>query len=227
VLPIPGPDFVAQHLEMVPPPPSARAPWLGPPFDALLASLLAKDPAARPESASAVLEALGTLPWARADQDAVLSPAPPSAVRSEPPPPETARYRTIEERADGGIVALDELLGRRVLLWPCDAASAARWKKAGAIRSPFVQAVWSVSEAAGRAVLELPQGEAPAAPLGSEILAQLGGGLAAVHAALGAHGAVDADHVRLAAGRAVLLLPLRPAAGDPESDLRALGALGA
>jgi serine/threonine-protein kinase len=61
-LPLPGPDFIAQHLSERPPPPSAIIAELGP-WDRLLERLLAKDPAARPESAAEVrreLEALAT-----------------------------------------------------------------------------------------------------------------------------------------------------------------------
>src|SRR6185295_15365979 len=46
-LPFPGPDFVGQHLGAQPPRPSSVKPGIGDGFDALIARMLAKDPAER------------------------------------------------------------------------------------------------------------------------------------------------------------------------------------
>lgn len=231
VLPFPGPDFVAQHLESTPEPPSRHAPWLDPEFDALVARLLEKDQSKRPRTASEVLEAIDRLAWGQAEQRAAIGEHAPYAnaalrARSEPPPsaPTADRWKTIETRADGTIVAEDELLRRRVLLVPCDAERAQQLRRFAQADSPFLQAVWSIDEEAGRAILELPEGVRARAKLAPEPIAELREGLARLHERGLAHGAVDLDHVTLGVGRAVLWIPAR-AASRAEDDLRALEAL--
>jgi tRNA A-37 threonylcarbamoyl transferase component Bud32 len=233
VLPFPGPDFVAQHLEATPEPASIRAPWLGPGFDALLARMLAKAPSDRPRTATEVLEGIDRLPWDAAEERAGVG-APTVRQRSEPPPAATAipgepvldRYRAITTRDDGAIVAEDELLRRRVLIMPCDPARAEVLRRCARADSPFLQAVWGIDVAAGRAILELPEGSPPSEPIGERARGELGEAIDALHRAGIGHGEVDRDHVVLGPGRAVLLLPAR-AASTREADIRALAALAA
>lgn len=230
-LPFPGPDFVAQHLELVPEPPSHRAPWLGPEFDALVARMLEKDPALRPRTATEVLESLDRLPWTRAELDAQLGEA---TVRmgSEPPSrpsvvPGLDRWKPIDVCIDGTTIAEDELLRRRVRIVPCDAERAKLLREVASADSPFLQAVWSIDEEHERAVLEEPEGVAGRAALARGPIEELREALDALHARGLAHGAVDPAHVSLGTGRAVLLIARAPLVGSKDDDLRALAALEA
>jgi serine/threonine-protein kinase len=86
-LPYPGPDFVSQHLADAIPKVSAVRPSLGDEYDSVIASLLAKDPLARPQQAADARKMLGALSWREPDEAAhpVRSRAslPPEAVREE------------------------------------------------------------------------------------------------------------------------------------------------
>ncbi|MGF1467862.1 MAG: protein kinase [Sandaracinaceae bacterium] len=226
-LPFPGPDFVTQHLEGSPPAASEVAPALGTAFDAALATLLAREPSARPVSASAALELLRPLPWRTATGPEVVSQ--PVAERSgagRAAAPSAERYRTLEPlpgTRPGTSLALDELLDRRVEVVPVDAAEAARLRTFAAADGPFLQAVYQLDEASGRAVLEHPGG-LPWAEAGvddrrrAEALAQVGEALDRLHEHGLVHGAVDADHVLLGEGRAVLRLPTEPRNATAQQD---------
>jgi serine/threonine-protein kinase len=231
-LPFPGPDFVAQHLESIADPVSSRAPWLGAQFDAFVARLLEKEPSRRPRTATEVLEVLDRLPWPCSEPNApVAVSTASSAPRSEASAgqPTVAahvheRWKPLEVRTDGTIVAEDELLRRRVLIVPCDSVRAAELRAFAKADSPFLQAVWAIDERAGRAILELPEGERPRGPLSDEAIAEVGEALEQMHRHGIAHGQVDVEHVLLGRGRAILLLPER-AGGTPDDDWKALRAL--
>src|SRR5690606_14097325 len=60
-LPFLGPDFVAQHLGEAPPAASEVAPEVAPGWDEVLAGVLAKDPAARPQSADELRRAIAAI----------------------------------------------------------------------------------------------------------------------------------------------------------------------
>lgn len=229
-LPFPGPDYITQHLEAIPDPPSKHAPWIPPELDALLLRLMQKEPAQRPRSATEVLDALEHVRWEEAERDLPAAAATSLRGSSEPArAPQKGhadRWQPLQARADGTVVARDALLGRRVLVVPCDAERARMLRAFAAADGPFLQAVWSIDEEASRAILELPEGEPPKGPLGPEPIAQLRRALAALHRVGVAHGSVDAAHVTLAPGRAVLWIPARTGR-DPEADLRALDALAA
>ncbi|MDQ3037819.1 MAG: serine/threonine protein kinase, partial [Myxococcota bacterium] len=233
VLPFPGPDFVAQHLELVPAPVSSVAPWLGTEFDAPIAQMLEKDPSGRPRTATEVLESIDRLPWARAELQAGLaSPVAEPRHGSQPPPSRPSvvplaadRWRPIETRADGTMLAEDELLRRTVRIVPCDDERAKVLREVALADSPFLQAVWSIDADSGRAVLEEPRGEVGHRNLAPELIAELREALSALHERGLAHGALDAAHVSLGAGRAVLLIADAPLEGSTEDDLRALASL--
>lgn len=233
-LPFPGPDFVAQHLELTPAPAITLAPWIGEEIDALVTSLLQKEPADRPRTATEVLEAWTRLPWARAEQEAELAaavappPAAPGPVQriSVPAAPATDRWTLVDVALDGTTVATDELLRRRVVIVPCDTERARVLRAMAQADSPFLQGVWSIDEEGGRAILELPEGERPRAPLGPEPLAELRTALEGLHARGLVHGSVDRAHVTLGPGRAVLHVPLGARVGSPAQDLEALERLG-
>jgi serine/threonine-protein kinase len=66
-------EFVRAHFEKTPPLVSTLAPGAPPELDALIASMLAKDPAKRPESARALIERVNQIRWD--DQRDLRSPA--------------------------------------------------------------------------------------------------------------------------------------------------------
>ncbi|AKF03617.1 serine/threonine-protein kinase [Sandaracinus amylolyticus] len=229
VLPFPGPDFVAQHLELTPARAITHAPWIGEALDTLIASMLEKDPAARPRTASEVLEAWAHLPWAHIEQEAQLAPrsATPVTTRrsSAPPAPPVERWSIVDVKLDGTTIADDELLRRRVVIVPCDADRARSLRALARADSPFLQAVWSIDEEGGRAILELPQGEPARAALDRMRAEEIRIALEGLHAQGLVHGHVDAAHVVVAEGRAVLMLPLGARVGSAAADLEALARL--
>lgn len=238
-LPFPGPDFVTQHLEMVPPAPSTLREGLDPGFDALLAGLLGKAIEDRPSSVEAVRKALDELSWHDPDEDELAAliarekrpaPAPPKRPTSAPPPPAEERYTLLEPREDGAYLAQDELLGRTVRIEPCDPERAAFFRRLAAADGPHLQAVFDIDDEAGRAVLEEPKGESLArAALDDEqrgrSKAQVGAALERLHALGLVHGHLGLGAVRVGPGRATLLLPPRPAEGSPEDDRAAFDGL--
>ncbi len=235
-LPFRGPDFVAQHLEEEPPAPSEVAPWLGTEFDPVIARLLSKTPNDRLCSANELLDVLRPLPWATA-QEAFPDVAPSAAVTvaSIPPPAAAAagvRFEVIEERADGTVVARDELLERDVELVPVDAVTAERLRAYARADGPFLQAVYEVDEEGGRAVLEHPSG-IPLAILGTRdprraaAVPQIRAALARLHEARVVHGGVRPANIVVGDARAVLRIRIPPpSTTDPRSDLAGLDAIG-
>ncbi|MFK7986858.1 MAG: protein kinase [Sandaracinaceae bacterium] len=214
-LPFEGPDFVEQHLEATPPVPSEVAPWLGTHFDALIASLLEKDAAKRPGSATGLLEQLRGMPWTTLEPDASNPEPAPRRAFSEPPPDAEGaeRFRPTRQLSDRVTLAFDELLERSVQLVDIDAAAAARLLRYAGADHPFLQAVYEVDALAGRAVLEHPTGASWSAlpetdPRRSHALMELRHAIARLHEHGVAHGSVDADHVVLGSARSCLLLPL-------------------
>ncbi|MAQ18162.1 MAG: hypothetical protein CMN30_25615 [Sandaracinus sp.] len=239
-LPFPGPDFVTQHLERVPPSPSSLRPGLSEGFDALVAELLGKGLEDRPESVEAVRRTMDALDWSDPDEDALAEliarekPAKPpessSRMTSAPPPPETERYTLLEAREDGAYLAQDELLGRTVRVEPCDETRAAFLKKLAAADGPHLQAVLDIDLESQRAILEEPKGETLARALMDDAQrararSEIRGALESLHRAGLVHGALGLGTIRIAPGRATLLLPTEPGAGDAARDLDVLEGL--
>ncbi len=230
-LPFLGPDFVAQHLEDEPPLPSAVAPWLTEAFDAPIMRLLAKEQDARFGAAGELADALAPLPWSTletpVEAPSVRAPAP-----SEPPAaPASDRYRVLRNLDDRSALARDELLQREVELVRLDAALAERLRAFARADGPFLQAVYEVDEALGRAVLEHPAGvpleRLPADdPRRAGAAPELRMALQRLHGERVVHGAVDARHVLVGKSRACLRIALTERGDDPQVDWNALDALG-
>ena len=235
-LPFPGPDFVTQHLSASAPPPSTRSD-VGQAYDALVARLLAKDPADRPRTAGEVREAIEALPWIerteRAVEVATGLAAPRDAAEvtrppSVPPPGTDARYVAIEPLGAGAFLARDTLVGRTVRIEPCDEQRGELLRGLALADGPFLQAVYDVDIASGRAILEHPAGRLlddldPTSIRRDQILSDVRTALESVHAAGLVHGAVSPSAIRVADGRAVLLVPDRSREdATAESDLAAL-----
>lgn len=238
-LPYPGPDFVAQHLELPVPKVSVKRASLGDRFDTLVERLLAKQPRDRFGSVDEAHRALDALDWTDPEHDVLAelvadaAPRRPSVVPAHPPsaPASADRYEMLEPRPDGAFLAIDTLLARRVHIEPCDDARALQLRKLARTDGPFVQAILDVDPESSRAILEAPKGE----PLSRALLddarratvrAQITSALQSFHAAGLVHGDVRLSNVIVGPGRAVLLLPehTRPDA-SVEEDVEALASL--
>ncbi|MEM9067567.1 MAG: protein kinase [Myxococcota bacterium] len=233
-LPIPGPDFVTQHLERVPAPVSQVRPSLGDRFDAVAHKLLSKELEKRPQSVEEVRIALSALDWTDPEENVLdrlvemeqgSAPSVPPRPSSIPATPD--RYSVVEIRDSGGFVARDELLGRMVRIEACD-EERARWlMQLGQADHPHLQAIFDIDQAMDRCVLEEPQGvPMTRATMSNEerakVRAEVGTALASLHSAGVVHGEVRMSSVRVGAGRATLLLPSKPSAGTKANDLEAL-----
>ena len=232
-LPFPGPDFVSQHLSDPPPTPSEH----GAPsdaYDALVASLLAKDPAARPQIAADVRATIEALAWEDHASATIAAPREePSSLRpSSVPPPPADRYVLLEPLADGAHLARDEDLGRTVRIEICSLERAEHLRALARADNPHLQAVYDIDPETGRAILEHPRGRlltdlTPTPDQRAAIHADVARALATLHAASLAHGEVGPHKIRVADGRAVLLLPdIAHEPADRDRDLADLGRLG-
>jgi len=217
-LPFPGPDFVTQHLQGAIPAPSAVDPSLGDTFDALVRAMLAKEPADRPRTAADARALVEGLAWVEPEGAPEPRVRPASLPPAAPGPASVADERYVPE----GDVHRDRWLGRRVRIVACDAARVRALRAFAACDGPFLQTVLDVDELAGRAVLEEPSGAAPTEPVSARARSELADALGSLHTAGLVHGAIDRAHVRVGAGRAVLLLPDTPGTGSREADLAAL-----
>ena len=245
--PYPGPDFVTQHLQDPPPAPSKRRYSLDPAFDALMLQLLAKGITERPQSVDEVRRILDALDWTDPDANvleqliedearpkALGAPAaPPEPERvSAPPsvPPAGDRFSLEEPLDDGTMRGTDGMLGRRVRLRRMGPDEQAFFVSLARCDDPFLQAVFDVDPELERVVLEDPAGDPlPRALLDEatrrQVRAQIGQALKSMHAKGVVHGDVRGAHIVVGAGRAVLMLPLEPRAGDAAADFAALAAL--
>src|SRR5215470_12107573 len=243
-----GPDFVAQHLGETPPAPSELRPELAG-WDAPLAALLAKDPAARPASAGEVADALVRIDVGERTVLSLPRPqpvveAPARSVTPEAARPAASRYQAEMPLGDTVVStlarAVDRLLERSVVIerfaeGQPDAAAAARLHALAAAAGPHLQRVLAWDRAERTVVYEAGVG-APLAvlvpPLGPplapravvRLLAELGAALAPLHARGQAHGAVGRDRVLIDDDGATTLLcaglgPVAPA--SPADDVAA------
>jgi len=235
-LPFPGPDFVTQHLNTTPPSPSEVVPELGGTYDALVAKLLAKQREERPRTAAEVKGAIEALVWEERDRSALevatgVAAEPELTPRESVPPPADERWVILDPLPDGGARVRDSLLDRVVRFIPIDESRADRLAALGRADSPNLQAVYDVDREEGRAIVEEPRGRLfekaeLTPPQREEALAQVRRAVEHMHMLGVAHGAIDAAHIRIAAGRAVLLLPESAEVPDPALDIAALRALG-
>ncbi len=248
-LPFLGPDFIAQHLGDAPPAPSEVNPKLGVAWDGLIASLLAKDPAARPASAAVVGEAIALVDAAappvlslrRAASVPRAASAPPAAP--EVPAPATTRLSAEVELGRTSIStlarAVDGALERTVVLerfdegHPDEKTLARLFALAGAA-SPHLQRVLDWNPTTRTVIFEAPAGDSLAtrpalsSRLACRLLAQIATALAALHDAGAAHGQIDRAHILVDDdGSATLLAAGLPAAGTatPADDLAAIATL--
>ena len=231
-LPFGGSEIALAQLDLEAPSPSTRCPALGTAFDACLARFLAKDPGARPQSAEDARALLAPLAF---PVDGVpfsqVEVSDGRALRKDsnrPLPPDERYQRASDVRAPDR--ALDRVLRRSVTLLALRPGLAERLQAFARADSPFLQAVYSLDRDAGHAVLEAPKGE-PLANIPTpqwptrQVREALSMALERIHAEGIAHGALDAHHVLVGAGRCLLLLGVDEGEGTPEQDRRALAEL--
>lgn len=237
-LPFPGPDFVTQHLESPPPRVSEKRPSLGERFDSLVEDLLRKEVSERPEGIEVVLDRIAALDWSDPEVGALgRLVAEERRPRAKPhaavlrkvagAPPGQARYTPVDPAVPE--LVHDSELDRTVRRIEVDVDRAAQLKAYAGADHPFLQAIFDVDE--GVAILEEPRGK-PLAEAKAEMdegarmraMRQLRAALDALHERGLGHGQVDATHVRIGAGRAVLLLPreAKPASATAAQDRAAL-----
>jgi eukaryotic-like serine/threonine-protein kinase len=201
----------ADQLEVLP---SEVNPDLTRRHDEVVGAMLARDPAARPESAVAAAAALRELSW-RTDAPARPRRPPesgPGSVR-----PQARRLQPL----DGG-AAWDTLLARRVRVFQADPprlALARAFARASAGEAGRrLSAVFRVDAQARTVWVEDPPGHALAVlarPLRDDERSDLALALSALHREGAVHGHVDRDHVRIDATRGAVLL--FPDEGAPEA----------
>ncbi len=223
-----GDSEPAQHDTL----PSEHNPELGPEHDAFVRRLLEADPARRPADAFEARRELTAITWpARLPQAAEERPRAPSV---RPAPRSAVRLAAVVRPVTGApgaaaaMVARDTWMERDVVVLPIDEAELARaraFARAGHAALPSVlradlgaQEIW-VAPALGEPLrargLRLSRGQ----------LRRLREAIAALHAAGGAHGLIDADHVHIVAGDVTLAYPIAHVAAAQDADLAALAAL--
>jgi serine/threonine-protein kinase len=194
--------------------PSACHPELGAAHDRIVARLLAPEPKSRPADAFEARRLLESVAW----PDRPAPPrtgAPRRASSDRPAPGERARLTEAASTSDGRDAARrrhDAWVQRDVLVVPLDddgaeLARARAFARAGHPALPTVlradldaRELW-VAPPLGRALADTGAAPTPAA------IARLCAAVDALHAAGGAHGAIDAEHLYLEDGDLALAYP--------------------
>jgi serine/threonine-protein kinase len=222
------PAPVTVHLD---PAPSALHPDLGAAHDAVVARLLQEDPQKRPADAFEARRLLQGLPWPERiwPRKKRISERP----RSLRPAPGERRLTAAEGFADGRDAALrqhDAWLARDVLVLPGDAATLARARAFARAGHPALPTVLRLDRESGEVWVAAPRGRALADEprgLGAGQVARIEEAIEALHAAGGAHGWVDAEHLYWHDGEVGLAFPRgEEGEGAAERDREAVRRLG-
>jgi len=179
--------------------------------DALLARLLARDPAERPADAYEARTSLSALDWPIHFATRPESRRPRESTR--PPPNGGDRLSPVVDVAESrhaGRLMHDEWLGRDILVLPLDEASldAARaFARASHTSLPTVlrvltaeKQIW-IDRPLGRCLADLGRGPSP------DELDRLQEAISALHAAGGAHGTLDDEHLYDGCGELCIAFP--------------------
>lgn len=205
--------------------PSASHRELDARHDALLAELLAADPSARPPSAFEARRRVLALPWPDHTDGALPARAP--SVRPADAGPSAARLREpAAADADGRFVAYDTWTFRAVRVIPLAPGELERARSFARVAHPALPVVLRLDAASESVWIAEPASE-PGPVFDGPAARLLAEALLALHAAGGAHGAVDAAHVRWSAGGPVLAYPAGPSEGALARDRAALAELAA
>jgi serine/threonine-protein kinase len=192
--------------------------------DAILARLLAKDPADRPGNADEAKSLLGSIPWSdqvpTIDKREAATPAP----RAGPDERFTPLAGTVGEDR-----RLDSVLDREVVVLPYDERWLPLLLAFAAVKSPSIATVLTASAQRGLVIVERPLGRplsSSATSLSPPALGRLRAALAELHASGLAHGSIDRDHVYVTEdGFPMLAFPRELKPASPTDDLRALSSL--
>jgi serine/threonine-protein kinase len=209
------------HLE---PPLSATNAELGDAHDAVVARLVQEDPRRRPADAFEARRLLESVPWPERVRPRAARSSPPRSSE-RPPAPAAGRLVPAMEPGDGRdalarqhdlwldrdvlVCALDDRVLDRVRAF----ARAGHPSLAAVLRIDAVENVAWIAPPRGKALADEPRGLSPGQ------IARLREAVEALHAASGAHGRIDAEHLYLFDGDVILAFPR----GEPaEGDLAAL-----
>jgi serine/threonine-protein kinase len=211
--------------------PSSKNPDLGSAHDAVVAKLLDEDPRRRFADAFEARHALEAVAWPErlppVDLRRRASVRPPE--RAKGPLDRLTSPRDVGDGRDASRLRHDAWLEREVVVIALDDASleqARAFARAGHPALPTVlrvdtelEAIW-IAEPRGRALADEPR------PISPGQLARLRDAIDALHAAGGAHGFIDAEHLYLHDGEVTLAFPRSPTPDDAaERDRTALAAL--
>ncbi len=155
--------------------------------DAAVSRLTARDPLARPVDAFEARALLASLPWPRS-VDAETVKRHPISTRSPPPPADRLALRP-----DGTVV--DSWTERRIERVSLTEHTLARARAFAVADHPALQPVWRVDEEAGAIWLGALDDRLLDRPLTLVERTRIGEALDALHAAGGAHGRVDRQHL--------------------------------
>ncbi len=251
-----GPDFVAQHLGETPPAPTSIADDVTPDWDPIVARLLTKDPSARYDSIESLTRAIESvdlsddaqphlliLPRARKLGDPPPREQPRADVADITGESEMNRYQfeTPLGRTETSTLlrAVDVTLNRSVIIErvdaPLDEAEERRVYALARGGGPFVQRTLAYDRDACMLVYEAPSGEpiadavttVPLTPrAATRVLKRLARGVAPLHAAGRAHGAITPAQVVLDEydNPTILVAGLHSTGGDgtPAHDVDAI-----
>lgn len=223
-----APAPVTDHLD---PAPSDLHPELGPAHDAVVARLLQDDPKKRPADAFEARRLLQGLRWPERIWPRKERPAErPKSLR-----PATGERRLgaalgFGDGRDAPLRQHDTWLDHDVLVLPGDAGTLARARAFARAGHPALPTVLRLDRETGEVWVGAPRGKAladEARGLAPGQVAWLQEAIEALHAAGGAHGWVDAEHLYWHDGEVVLAFPRgEEGEGAAERDREAVGKLG-
>ncbi|HTJ80660.1 MAG TPA: hypothetical protein VL400_03020, partial [Polyangiaceae bacterium] len=208
-------------------PPSAYHDDLLATHDAIVGAMLADDPALRPADAFEARRRLESVPWSRRALPRHEGGA--ASTRSSRPPPEAVRLGPARDLGDGRDVArlaFDTRTSRHVLVVPLDDTTLAFARGFARADDPSLPLVLRASKEDAEIWVEPPRGASLAdAPPSIDVGPVLSAAIARLHAAGGAHGALDAQHLYVHEGCLVTAWPRRLADSIDEAKRRDLAAL--
>jgi eukaryotic-like serine/threonine-protein kinase len=215
-------------------PPSTHHPDLLPDHDTIIALLLDEDPRRRPADAFDAGRALRSVRWSDRvpPRDVVARPKParPSTAAPNKRPRLTVTFDVGDGR-DASQRWRDTWVDRDVLVLPIDDDALTRARAFAQAGHAALAAVLRIDSAANEIWIAPPRGrslaDAPRAMSPGQV-ARLEEAVLALHAALGAHGAIEPDHLYWHDGEVTLAYPRRPGGKDAvERDRLAIARLKA
>lgn len=212
-------------------PPSQQNPELGPAHDAFMASLLSEHPGERPADAFEARKTLLSCVWPDRPPKHVRPASPPTAASKANTPQGERLAPPRDEDPDARDAAhrrFDTWTDRDVLVFPLDPPRIALARAFARADHPALATVYRADESAselwvapprGRALADVPHAGSPGA------FRRLKEAVDALHAAEGAHGSIDLEHVYAHEGELSLAFPRSlpgkdAAARDREALLR-------